>query len=425
MKKGKFTYLLTYLMILLVLFNFYSCSKASITSPTSPKIDELQISYLDTSNNIVEEKTDSIVMKLKDNAEGFYMYSKKTAENEYTSYLTENENGIVISMVYKNGSSFPSEIRVFKDGQLAVGTITPYREKTQTYDIIWYMDNQVETFSDISLSKDINTSNNFSNLDTKLKYQIDTIKNSLLIWQSIDKYNSSSSPNTYNIMARGWFDKLIGAFIGIVAIAIAVFIPVVVPVVAAIGGTAAAVVVGIGMAGTSAVAVTAANELIYNSDKKTEEKKDENDKLINQQSIVNIVNNDNNNLIQYDDFIKLDADTSYNKLNLNIQAIQNSICNGLVSIEVMNTNTNDTNYYATTRKYFVFDHDGKEYVVNSKYSICNINISEKSSKSFTIRKLNNITDKKDDKEIYLVFTFNDNNIKINNRAGDKFRIRIN
>ncbi|WP_295161584.1 hypothetical protein [uncultured Brachyspira sp.] len=77
MKKGKFTYLFIYLMILLVLFNFYSCSKASITSPTSQKIDELQISYLDTSNNIVEEKTDSIVMKLKDNAEGFYMYSKK------------------------------------------------------------------------------------------------------------------------------------------------------------------------------------------------------------------------------------------------------------------------------------------------------------------------------------------------------------
>ena len=226
-------------------------------------------------------------------------------------------------------------------------------------------------------------------------------------------------------MARGWLDKLIGAFIGIVAVAIAVFIPVVIPAVAAIGGTAAATVVGIGMAGTSAAAVAVANELIYHSDEKTEEKKDENDKLINQQSIINIVNNDNNNLIQYDDFIKLDADTSYNRLNLNIQAIQNSICNGLVSIEVMNTNTNDTNYYAATRKYFVFDHDGAENVVNSDYAICNINIDEKSSKLFTIRKLNNITEKKDDKEIYLVFTFNDNNIKINNRAGNKFRIRIN
>lgn len=422
MKKGKFTYLLTYLMILLVLFNFYSCSKASITSPTSQKIDELQISYLDTSNNIVEEKTDSIVMKLKDNAEGFYMYSKKTAENEYTSYLTENENGSVISMVYKNGSMFPSEIRVFKDGQLAVGTITPYREKTQTYDIIWYMDNQVETFSDISLSKDINTSNNFSNLDTKLKYQVDTIKNSLLIWQSIDKYNSSSSPNTYSIMTRGWLDKLIGAFIGIVAIAIAVFIPVVIPAVAAIGGAAAVSVVGIGMAGTAAAAVTVANELIYHTDQKIEEKKDENTQLINQQSIINIVNNDNNNLIQYDDFIKLDADTSYNILNLNIQAIQNSICNGLISIEV---NDKNNNYYASIRKYFVFDHDGSENVVNSNYGICNINIDEKSSKLFTIRKLNNITEERDDKEIYLVFTFSDNNIKINNRAGNKFRIRLN
>ncbi|ADG72210.1 hypothetical protein [Brachyspira murdochii] len=409
-------------MILLVLFNFYSCSKASITSPTSQKIDELQISYLDTSNNIVEEKTDSIVMKLKDNAEGFYMYSKKTAENEYTSYLTENENGSVISMVYKNGSMFPSEIRVFKDGQLAVGTITPYREKTQTYDIIWYMDNQVETFSDISLSKDINTSNNFSNLDTKLKYQVDTIKNSLLIWQSIDKYNSSSSPNTYSIMTRGWLDKLIGAFIGIVAIAIAVFIPVVIPAVAAIGGAAAVSVVGIGMAGTAAAAVTVANELIYHTDQKIEEKKDENTQLINQQSIINIVNNDNNNLIQYDDFIKLDADTSYNILNLNIQAIQNSICNGLISIEV---NDKNNNYYASIRKYFVFDHDGSENVVNSNYGICNINIDEKSSKLFTIRKLNNITEERDDKEIYLVFTFSDNNIKINNRAGNKFRIRLN
>lgn len=409
-------------MILLVLFNFYSCSKASITSPTSQKIDELQISYLDTSNNIVEEKTDSIVMKLKDNAEGFYMYSKKTAENEYTSYLTENENGSVISMVYKNGSMFPSEIRVFKDGQLAVGTITPYREKTQTYDIIWYMDNQVETFSDISLSKDINTSNNFSNLDTKLKYQVDTIKNSLLIWQSIDKYNSSSSQNTYSIMTRGWLDKLIGAFIGIVAIAIAVFIPVVIPAVAAIGGAAAVSVVGIGMAGTAAAAVTVANELIYHTDQKIEEKKDENTQLINQQSIINIVNNDNNNLIQYDDFIKLDADTSYNILNLNIQAIQNSICNGLISIEV---NDKNNNYYASIRKYFVFDHDGSENVVNSNYGICNINIDEKSSKLFTIRKLNNITEERDDKEIYLVFTFSDNNIKINNRAGNKFRIRLN
>ena len=179
------------------------------------------------------------------------------------------------------------------------------------------------------------------------------------------------------------------------------------------------------MAGTSAAMVSVANNLIYDSDKKTEEKKDENTQLINQQSIINIVNSDNNNLIQYNDFIKLDVDTSYNTLNLNIKAIQNSICNGLVSMEVHNTNTNDTNYYINTRKYFVFYHDGAERVINSDYAICNININEKSSKLFTIRKMNNITDKKDDKEIYLVFTFNNNNIKINNRAVNKFRIRIN
>ena len=87
------------------------------------------------------------------------------------------------------------------------------------------MNNQVETFSDISLSKHINTSNNFSNLDTKLKYQVETIKNSLLIWQSIDKYNSSSSPSTYNIMGISWFKKLIGAFLGIAAVALAFVIP--------------------------------------------------------------------------------------------------------------------------------------------------------------------------------------------------------
>lgn len=313
-------------------------------------------------------------------------------------------------MVYKNGSSFPSEIRVFKDGQLAVGTITPYREKTQTYDIIWYMDNEVETFSDINLSKDINTSNNFSNLDTKLKYQVETIKNSLLIWQSIDKYNSSSSPNTYSIMARGWFDKLIGIFIGIVAIVIAVFIPVVIPAVAAIGGTAAAAVVGIGMAGTSAAAVTVANELIYHSDEKTEENKDYNTQLNNEKLIVNILNN--NNLINNDDFFKLDAYTQNDTLKLDIKAVKNNILNALISVEAEVDDKEITNYYSTIRRYFTFYSGNKEFVLNSEYDICNINVNEGCTEKFSVKKLQNILDKKDDKKIYLVFTFHTSNIEI-------------
>lgn len=423
MKKGKFTYLLIYLMILLVLFNFYSCSKASITSPTSQKIDELQISYLDTSNNIVEEKTDSIVMKLKDNAEGFYMYSKKTAENEYTSYLTENKNGVVISMVYKNGSSFPSEIRVFKDGQLAVGTITPYREKTQTYDIIWYMDNEVETFSDINLSKDINTSNNFSNLDTKLKYQVETIKNSLLIWQSIDEHNSSSSSITYSIMPRNWFKKLIGIFLAVVSIALIAVMPIVLPIIIPTTTAAIAGTIGGTMAATAAIGLTVANNLIKHSDEKTEENKDYNTQLNNEKLIVNILNN--NNLINNDDFFKLDAYTQNDTLKLDIKAVKNNILNALISVEAEVDDKEITNYYSTIRRYFTFYSGNKEFVLNSEYDICNINVNEGCTEKFSVKKLQNILDKKDDKKIYLVFTFHTSNIEINNRAGKKIKIRIN
>ena len=274
MKNRKINCLLTYLMIFLMLFNFYSCSKANMTSPMSQKVNELQIYYLDSLNNITEEKTDSIVMKLKDEAESFFMYSKKTAKNEYTCYLTENESGVVISMVYKNGYNFPSEIRVFKDGKLAVGTITPYREKTQNYDIIWYMDDEVETFSDINISKkDINTPNRVSNLDTKLKYQVEIVKNSLLIWQSIDEYNNSTSSIAYSIKAKNWAKKLLGIFLAVVSIALMVVMPFVV---STILPTTAAVItgaVGGAMAATSAIGITVASNIIRHSDEKTEEKK--------------------------------------------------------------------------------------------------------------------------------------------------------
>lgn len=414
MKKNKINYFFAYLMIFLVLFNFYSCTKA-ITYPIQENKKELQISYLDNANNIVEEKTDSIFIKLKDEFENFCMYSKKTAENEYTSYLTEIKNGIVISMIYKDGSNFPSEVKVFKDDQIAVGVITPYRKENQSYDIIWYMDNDIEVFSDINLSKDINTPNNVLNLDSKLKYQIETIKNTLLIWDSIDKYNSLNNKDDSQIMtkmARVWWKKLIGVFLGIIAVVVATFIPVVAPLLIAKTGVVVAAIVGVGMASASAGIVAAANELIKDSDKIAEPKKEN--------KSISIVNASSNNKIEYDKLISFPKN---NKFSLKIRALEGDIKSTKITIKVDNPYTN---YYSSIRKYFTFYYAGNEYLVDKDYNIIEIGcIQQNNETTFHIEKLQNINDVNDDKKIYLLFEFYDKASKVNDMAVKIYKIRIN
>ena len=83
-------------MIGLILFNFYACSKQTY----DPKGNDfsaksnLEITYLDDKNQPTESKTETILMKLKDDESGFIMVSKKTSENEYT-YYWYNDNYLI------------------------------------------------------------------------------------------------------------------------------------------------------------------------------------------------------------------------------------------------------------------------------------------------------------------------------------------
>ena len=129
-------------MIGLILFNLYACTKQQIEEPLTENA-KLEITYLDENNNPTEKRTDNILMKLKDDENGFIMVSRKTGENEYTDYLIDNINNSTISMYYTNKSNFPHKIVVIQSNESGensmVGYTSKYREDTKDFDIIWEM----------------------------------------------------------------------------------------------------------------------------------------------------------------------------------------------------------------------------------------------------------------------------------------------
>ena len=139
-------------MIGLILFNFYACTKQQIEEPLTENA-KLEITYLDDNNQATESRTDNILMKLKDDENGFIMVSRKTGENEYTDYLIDNINNSTISMYYTNKSNFPHKIVVIQEGVSMVGYTSEYREDTKDFDIVWEMLNgsttEYETFANI------------------------------------------------------------------------------------------------------------------------------------------------------------------------------------------------------------------------------------------------------------------------------------
>ena len=181
-------------MIGLILFNLYACTKQQIEEPLTENA-KLEITYLDENNNPTEKRTDNILMKLKDDENGFIMVSRKTGENEYTDYLIDNINNSTISMYYTNKSNFPHKIVVIQSNESGetsmVGYTSKYREDTKDFDIIWEMLNgsttEYETFKNISAANLFNHAKT-SGVDENTDYQIMTLKVSVRIADAINKY---------------------------------------------------------------------------------------------------------------------------------------------------------------------------------------------------------------------------------------------
>lgn len=223
-------------MIGLILFNFYACTKQQIEEPLTENA-KLEITYLDENNNPTEKRTDNILMKLKDDENGFIMVSKKTGENEYTDYLIDNINNSTISMYYTNKSNFPYKIVVIQEGVSMVGYTSEYREDTKDFDIIWEMLNgsttEYETFTNISAANLFNHAKT-SRVDENTDYQIMTLKVSVRIADAINKYvENNDSP-----LARGFWSKFCNFWkkvfkpiVRVVTIIVAIFIPPVAPII--------------------------------------------------------------------------------------------------------------------------------------------------------------------------------------------------
>ena len=218
-------------MIGLILFNFYACTKQQIEEPLTENA-KLEITYLDENNNPTEKRTDNILMKLKDDENGFIMVSRKTGENEYTDYLIDNINNSTISMYYTNKSNFPHKIVVIQSNESGensmVGYTSKYREDTKDFDIIWEMsDGSSDSFTGITVADLFNHAKT-SGVDENTDYQIMTLKVSVRIADAINKYvENNDSP-----LARGFWSKFCNFWkkvfkpiARVVTIIVAVFVP--------------------------------------------------------------------------------------------------------------------------------------------------------------------------------------------------------
>ena len=227
-------------MISLILFNFYACAKQQIEEPLTENA-KLEITYLDENNNPTEKRTDNILMKLKDDENGFIMVSKKTGENEYTDYLIDTVNNSTISMFYTNKSNFPYKIVVIQEGVSMVGYTSEYREDTKDFDIVWEMLNgsttEYETFANISATNLFNHAKT-SGVDENTDYQIMTLKVSVRIADAINKYvddNFEDNPITRGFWSKfcNFWKKVFKPIVRVVTIIVAIFIPPVAPIIVA------------------------------------------------------------------------------------------------------------------------------------------------------------------------------------------------
>lgn len=227
-------------MIGLILFNFYACTKQQIEEPLTENA-KLEITYLDGENKPTEERTDNILMKLKDDESGFIMVSRKTDENEYTDYLIDTEHNSTISMFYTNKSNFPYKIVVIQEGVSMVGYTSEYREDTKDFDIVWEMLNgsttEYETFANISATNLFNHAKT-SGVDENTDYQIMTLKVSVRIADAINKYvddNFEDNPITRGFWSKfcNFWKKVFKPIVRVVTIIVAIFIPPVAPIIVA------------------------------------------------------------------------------------------------------------------------------------------------------------------------------------------------
>ena len=224
-------------MIGLILFNFYACAKQQIEEPLTENA-KLEITYLDEKNNPTEKRTDNILMKLKDDENGFIMVSRKTGENEYTDYLIDNINNSTISMYYTNKSNFPHKIVVIQSNESGetsmVGYTSKYREDTKDFDIIWEMsDGSSDSFTGITVADLFNHAKT-SGVDENTDYQIMTLKVSVRIADAINKYvEDDNNWEDDNPLLRGkrwnafrnFWKKVFKPIVRVVTIIVAVFVP--------------------------------------------------------------------------------------------------------------------------------------------------------------------------------------------------------
>lgn len=198
-------------MIFLTLTNLFSCTEyKSAYTPEDSKINnssynKINISYLDDNYNVSKKKTNMLGMSFNE-VKNIITFSELESNNKYTISIVNEINNSVVLMEYSSEKNFPDTISFYQEETIVKGFVKMNQNNYDYFDITFYMENNIEKFSSIKLTNDIEKYIYNPNLDNKENYQIHIMFNSLLILNSINNYILS-----YNIQTRGGLGTIFSA----------------------------------------------------------------------------------------------------------------------------------------------------------------------------------------------------------------------
>ena len=208
----KFMYIF---MILLTLLNLSACTrqKYSVYYPNGYEhlnLNDVNLLYLDSNYNSSENKTDMMAILFK-NMQDIIIFSEKESDNEYLVSIISKDNTSVL-MRYKNKKIFPETVSFHKNGTVIKGLVKMDLIDYSYADITFYMNNTMELISGIKLENDIKNYKYDVNLDKDENYNLNIMRNSLFILNSINNHIM----NNGQVQTRGVFGPILQALGAIV-----------------------------------------------------------------------------------------------------------------------------------------------------------------------------------------------------------------
>ena len=189
MKHTKY-FLLTILLII-------GCNKNNITEPKSQE----SVNKVTEGVILKEDASTGVSSLITDNIKGVDLTTKQI-DSIHTVIISPEGKTDKVTMLYKDNSLFPYQMIVENGNYKYSMNFENYNKDTGTFDMV-VIEDGVENFraNGVKLSKTLDESK-FAHLNSKAKYDTETILMSSMVLESIDQYTQEHP------MPRNWFSDL-------------------------------------------------------------------------------------------------------------------------------------------------------------------------------------------------------------------------